>query len=127
MDINNYQLNFSSLGWFRKLFLIVHWLSVAVIVLGAGVWIFVPEIMNQELGFSPFVLYAMVFFSLAYAFWIQRAISKRSRGQLLALTGIQLFPFFNPITALLFFAMYRLSKQEIELSQQYQLLNQHTE
>ncbi|WP_411992209.1 hypothetical protein [Agarivorans sp. DSG3-1] len=122
MDINNYQLSFSSLGMFRKLFLIACWAIVAILSLGCAVWLFFPNIMGEELGFSIAYLLVMTAGAMSYVYWIHSAIAKRKTGQLLALIGIQIIPFLNPITALVFIAVYRLSKQEIELNQQYQLL-----
>ena len=61
-----------------------------------------PEAMGEELEYP--VAYLMAFYcaSLVYVFWIHIAISKRKTKQLLALVFIQIIPFVNPISALLF-------------------------
>jgi len=113
--INNNELVFSTLGIWRKIYIGIIWLITLIFSLGTCVWLFIPEVMGQELGFPISYLIGFMCFNLIYSFWIHTAIVKRKAKQLLALAVIQIIPFMNPISALIFFSIYRISKKEVAL------------
>ena len=105
------ELSFSSLGFWRKLFLVFNWLSV--VLMGA-----VLLLVGAEFGFGFLVALVMTLAMAGYCYWIQTAVCNRNMSHLLILTIIQVVPFLNPITALIFFAIRATSKKEWEAHEQ---------
>jgi len=110
---NNDELNFSTLGFWRKIYLGVIWLLAVLIFLGGCVWLFIPEIMAEPLGFSINYLIGLMFLSIIYASWVHHAVVKRKANHILALVFIQIIPLMNPVTAIIFYCIYRISKKEV--------------
>jgi len=115
MDMRKKKFTFSTLGIWRKIYIGVIWFINLILFLGTCIWTFMPEAMGEELGYPVAYLIAFYCAFLVYIFWIHTAICKRKTKQLLALVFIQIIPFMNPISALLFFLIYRTSKKEINV------------
>ncbi|MPW27865.1 hypothetical protein F9L16_02505 [Agarivorans sp. B2Z047] len=109
----NEKWTFSSLGIWRKILLILIWLSTSVLIAGALIWLIAPEIMGEELGYSVWVLIAMVSIVFVYSLWIHTAVVQRKTGQLIAIGIVQIIPLANPIGALFIFLAYFTSKREV--------------
>ncbi|RKF20326.1 hypothetical protein DBZ36_07760 [Alginatibacterium sediminis] len=110
-DTNN-DFSYSSLGVWRKIFIALIWISTSIFTSGALVWLLYPEIMQTELGFSPQLLLGLTIWFLFTAIWATWAICKRKSKHLVVLAVLQLFPWFNLLSAAFFFQSYKTSKFE---------------
>ncbi len=113
LENESIELTFSSLGIWRKVYLILNWISVLLIIILGNIGVFFGEPGNQTA--SP--LYFLSTFLMIYAIWAHTAIIGRRVTQLRVLCFIQIIPFLNPISAIIFWAISSTSKAEIQESQ----------
>ncbi len=109
-DNNSIELTFSSLGIWRKVYLVLNWLLVLLIILvgNMGMFFEVAE------GKTAPPLYFLSAISLIYVIWAHTAIIGRRVTQLRVLCFIQIIPFLNPIGAIILWAISSTSKTEIK-------------
>ena len=105
-------LTFSSLGIWRKLYLGLNWLVIALFVFFAVVGVLLGE-ESEHLSIPVLLLMALL---VGYAFWTHTAIVNRRVTQLRILCFVQVIPFMNPISALIFWAIGSTSKTEQQAS-----------
>jgi len=107
------ELTFKTLGFWRKLYLVLNWLTV--ILAGVGV-VFSVLLGGDQAGINLTSLVSigvvLVLF-VAYTYWLHVAVSRRQKGALTALTIIQIIPFMNPISALIMYAIRSTSVKEL--------------
>ncbi len=108
INITPLELTFSSLGIWRKLYLALNWLVIALFVFFAVVGILFDEESKQL--FIPVL--ALLAFLVSYAFWTHTAIVNRRVTQLRVICFLQVIPFMNPVSALIFWAISSTSKSE---------------
>ena len=111
-DLENFEpieLTFATLGIWRKIWLIFSWLIAALAFIGICVYIYSGGINGPE-GFQPVM---MLLLTIAYVLWVHSAIVGRKVTQLRWLFALQIIPFLNPITAIIFWFIGSTSKREI--------------
>ena len=113
INITALELTFSSLGFWRKLYLIINWLANILIGLFFTVGLLAGE-ENDAASMLPLTLVGLL---VAYSFWTHSAIVNRRVTQLRVLCLVQVIPFMNPISALIFWAIGSTSKTEQQASQ----------
>lgn len=106
--------DFSNLGIWRKLYLVINWLFMGIIVAIAILGMF-----NSQHSISGIIIFQIIIIFLfgflfgMYTYWIHVAVSRRNTTQLLILLFIQIIPFLNPISALILFFIRRTSLKEL--------------
>ena len=100
---------FSNLGIWRKIYIVFNWVF-GLLILIPGVFGLVQS-ENEDLTDRLLYLAVAVLY-MGYCYWLHVAISKRRLSQLIAILIIQIFPFVNPVSALIMFFIYRTSKNE---------------
>ena len=105
-------LTFSSLGIWRKVFLVVIWLFLGLLVL-SGIAVILTEEISPS-GPSPIPTLILIALLIPYTIWIHVAIIRRKVTQLRIIFAFQIFPLMNPIGALIMWAIGTTSKKELE-------------
>jgi len=113
INITALELTFSSLGFWRKLYLIINWLANILI----GFFFTVALLASEENDAASMLPLTLVGLLVAYSFWTHSAIVNRRVTQLRVLCLVQVIPFMNPISALIFWAISSTSKTEQQASQ----------
>jgi|GEM_PF-2137433 len=113
INITALELTFSSLGFWRKLYLIINWLANILI----GFFFTVGLLAGEENDAASMLPLTLVGLLVAYSFWTHSAIVNRRVTQLRVLCLVQVIPFMNPISALIFWAIGSTSKTEQQASQ----------
>ncbi|MEE2730969.1 MAG: hypothetical protein VYA55_09120 [Pseudomonadota bacterium] len=114
INSENAEYTFTSLGIWRKIFIVLSWLMALVITYPA-----LTEFMREDQANPDFatIFLTMSMLHLALCFWMTFAISKRKLGQIVALLALNIFPLFNPIHAIILAAVYFVSKKERAVGQ----------
>ncbi len=102
------ELTFSSLGIWRKLYLALNWLVVVLFVFFALVGV----LFGEEGGQLSIPVFALAAALVAYAIWTHTAIVNRRVTQLRIICFLQVIPFMNPVSAIIFWAISSTSKTE---------------
>lgn len=105
-------LVFSTLGVWRKIFLVLNWIftSAFVFILILGL---ILGIDSGETIFDFMIVLFVACFMVGYAVWLHVSVSQRNITQLSILSFVQLVPFLNPIVFLILLAIRSTSKKEI--------------
>ena len=99
-------LTFSELGFWRKTYLVIQWLSSFAV---AGFCIFVALVSDEPIV-VPLVIFAG--FVLFLAYWVHTAVVERSLNQLKILAVVNALA-TNLVGVLILISIYRYSKQEL--------------
>ena len=102
--------SFSSLGVWRRLYLVLMWIIMSCIPLYL-IYFTLFELQDIQVMLPTTLIFSVLCF--AYAYWIHTAVVKRKVRQLRILCFISIIPCMNPITALIFWVIGSASKREI--------------
>ena len=102
-------LTFSSLGIWRKIYVVFNWISA----IAAGLYLISQDATGSVDDMPILYFIGIMLAAVGYCFWLQYAIVKRNLTQLMIIGIINIFPFFNPIAALLVFLIRSTSKKEL--------------
>lgn len=105
------EFTFSNLGIWRKIYLALNWLVGIAFLIAMVIGLAEPA--QQPDSTDSLIMVLLTLLYLAFCLWVHIAICKRKLGQLIALIVIQIFPLFNPVSALIFWAIYSTSKKEV--------------
>lgn len=111
-DGKSIEFTFSSLGIWRKIFLVVNWIVSIFLV---AVLLFFTFSENKQIDVNLAVVVFAILCLLGYSYWLHVAVSKRKVGHLAILLITQIVPFGNPIGALMLFAIRSTSKSELKV------------
>lgn len=107
-------LTFLSLGIWRKIYLILNWVSILLIVILMNIGMVVGQ--SADKAVTPLYMVSTVL--IIFAVWAHSAIVGRRVTQLRVLCFIQIIPFMNPLGAIIFWAISSTSKTEIKEPQE---------
>ena len=108
-ESGSHVLEFSNLGIWRKIYIVINWVFGLVILI-PGVSKLVQGENDNLTGGLLYLAVSILY--MGYCYWLHVAISKRKLSQLIAILIIQIFPFMNPISAVIMFFIYITSKKE---------------
>ncbi|RLU01341.1 hypothetical protein [Ketobacter sp.] len=103
------EMTFSSLGIWRKIYLGLNWVLTGLV----AVFLIVQGASGAAENLPILYFVGVAVFAIGYCYWLHYAIVNRNLTQLLIIGIINIIPFFNPVSAILVFAIRSTSKKEI--------------